>query len=89
MITRTILAKVAEYAYAEGKEDYFTRANDVECGDDPSWAWPFDTADVAYINAVTTDEICRELGMAESMWDDIADTWFNAFKAGYVDAHSK
>lgn len=81
-----MLAKVAAHAAKEGAEDYTARASDVACGDDAEWAWPFATADEAYINAMGTDSICRDLKLPDSAWDEIQETWLDSFESAYVAA---
>ncbi len=89
-ISDSVLDRVRAHAAAEGRADYEGRAGDVEAGQQPeSWAWPFGTADEAYINAVTTDAIIREIGVDGLEWDDIADEWCAAFKRGYVAARGE
>lgn len=79
-----IVARCIAHGEKEGREDYTGRAGDVAAGiQDKSWAWPFDTADEAYINAVTTSKICEEIGLPENAWNDVSDEWCAAFKRGY------
>lgn len=76
--------RVRQYAYTEGASDYAGRQADVDAGvEAPSWAWPVDGADEAYVNAVGTDAICRALGLPPSAWDQIASDWCEAFCRGY------
>lgn len=82
-ITTEILDAVTAHGEAEGRQDYNTRAADVARGEDPTWAWPLADADSAYISAVGTGAICRAVGLPASAWDDVAEKWCAAFRAGY------
>ncbi len=71
-----------------GADDYTGRADDVSAGLQPStWAWPLQTSDEAHINAVGTAQICADLGLDGSTWDEIASEWCAAFCRGYRRAH--
>lgn len=85
-----ILAVVTKHGEREGALDYKGRAEDVAAGRvDPEWAWPFAGADDAYLNAVGTDKILREIGIPnERLWEHISDTWLEAFERGYSAAHA-
>jgi hypothetical protein len=72
----------------EGMDDYNNRAADVASGAEPAdWAWPLAGADEAYFNAVSTCQICREIGISTEDWESVSDAWFAAFRSGYVRAH--
>lgn len=87
--TRTRMA-VATHGEAEGRADYADRRSDVDAGQaEPTWAWPFQGADEAYINAVGPREICRAVGVNESAWDEIASDWCAAFERGYRAEHDE
>lgn len=83
-----LFAAVRAHATKEGIEDYLQRSGDVDTGNfADTWAWPFDTADEAYLNAVGTTQICREIGIPVEAWEEISDVWLEAFAAGYKAAH--
>jgi hypothetical protein len=83
-----IRSNVAKHAEREGRKDYEGRARDVAAGlGSDEWAWPFLNADDAYVDAVGIGQITREIGIPEKLWDHVSDTWFDAFKRGYVAAH--
>jgi hypothetical protein len=81
------LVRVTAHGEAEGAADYKDRQSDVAAGQqDPTWAWPFQGADEAYVNAVGIDAIVTACG-ADS-WNEIASDWFDAFERGYRAARS-
>jgi len=87
-MARGLLKRVVAHADREGREDYEARAADVAAGlGDPSWAWPFISADEAYITAIGTSQICSDLELDHSDWDRIGDVWCAAFERGYKAAH--
>ncbi len=85
-----ILALVSAHGEREGWLDYEGRASDVEAGQQAEdWAWPFAGADEAYLSAVGTSEIVREIGIPEDLWEHVASAWFEAFERGYRSARNR
>jgi hypothetical protein len=85
-----IRARMIAHGEREGRKDYEGRAKDVAAGSaEPQWAWAgiFLNADDAYLDAVGSGAIMREIGLPERMWEHVSDTWLRAFKRGYVAAH--
>lgn len=80
-------AAVEAHGESEGRKDYLGRAGDVAGGEDPTWAWPLDGADDAYLSAVGVTRICKDLGIDVGLWDRVSDAWLTAFARGYTDAH--
>lgn len=88
-LTSKTMALVVAHAEREGADDYTDRADDVASGQQTAdWAWPFSTADEAYINAIGTEAICREIGLEDDAWEEISDAWCAAFARAYRGAHS-
>lgn len=87
-LTTTARRRVRDHGYREGTADYRGRQDDVESGEAPSWAWPLAGAGEAYINAVGTETICKEVGVPTSAWDAIAELWCEAFVRGYREARA-
>ncbi len=88
-ITEEILEHVRAHADHEGREDYRGRAEDVAAGREPlAWAWPPNDPDEAYINAIGTSAICKQLVLPEESWSEIAETWCTAFVDAYTDEGS-
>lgn len=91
---RELLAPVLERARthgeAEGRADHDARQDDVDSGQQSaSWVWPFVDADDAYLGAVGSSGICKEIGIPVEAWDEIASSWLTAFRAGYGAAHAE
>lgn len=87
----TLTADQIRAIEATGADDYTDRADDVAAGQqDATWAWPLQTADEAYINAVGTEQICRDLGLStdDDTWTAIVGDWCDAFRRGYRAAHA-
>lgn len=79
-----ILTAVTAHGEREGAADYQGRAADVARGAEAeNWASPLNGADDAYVSAVGTDRICREIGVDASQWDAISSDWLAAFCRGY------
>ena len=83
------LEAVKRHGEAEGHFDYDWRAYDVERRvQEPEWAWPLVDADAVYINHVGIDTICKDIGIPEERWSDVALVWCVAFRKGYEAAHA-
>lgn len=82
------LPSVSAHGEREGRADYLGRAQEVaRDAEDPEWAWPYNGADAAYINAVGSEDIRRQVGAAS--WSDICEEWCEAFRRGYEAAHAE
>lgn len=87
-LTNHIISLATSHAERAGQSDYLDRADDVESGQQPAnWAWPLDTADEAYINAVGPEQILRDAGLPDDCWDVVVDAWCDAFCRGFRMAH--
>jgi hypothetical protein len=93
-ILAPVFAAVRAHGETEGIEDYLQRAGDVAAGlCDVDWAWPFETADSAYISAVTPHTIVCEIfdmdrvetdcDVTDEIWEEISEEWCGAFERGY------
>lgn len=82
-----VLQAVRAHGEGEGRNDYEVRAEEAADREDPEWAWPFGGTADAYLDAMGSYEITKEIGIPERLWPYVSDTWLTAFEHGYVTAY--